>query len=669
MISACDQTANYSQRVLILAPTGKDAQVLHAALSESGITARICESEQDLCSCIREGAGTAVIAGEALTGGETSGLAACLSGQPEWSDFPLVIMAVRGRDLKPAWYSLGRNVSHSILLERPVYNRALINAVRSSLRSRNRQYQVRDELEQRRKAEAARQASEQRWRAMFETSRDFLAVAREDGTVLWANPACTESLGFTSHSDEILFSRIHPDDRDRVTGKWKSMIRGKETFNDIQYRFLTDGDAHIHLRTHARKISVDGESYVYVSSHDITDSKKAEKVLRRSRDDLQKQVVEAQKMESVGRLAAGIAHDFNNLVQIVRGWTDRMLRQTRDRDPLRPGLRMIREAAQKASGLTRQLLAFGRKQIMEPEVFDLGNAVENMTPMIGRLLSEEIIIDCCCPSSPVYVNADPGQIEQVVMNLAVNAKDAMPGGGTLTIEVHPEPCDPADPDREYAELIVSDTGTGMDPETQSRIFDPFFTTKPAGQGTGLGLSTTYGIVKQSGGEIEVESEPDRGTSFYIFLPKAHTPEPKQAEPEDTSVQKKEGKVTGTVLFVEDEEMLRSVIAEEMTAFGLTVIPAGSYEEAVRVCGEYADGIDIVATDMILPDRNGSEVARAVLSSHPDARILYMSGFSQTHLEMDRSIPEGVFIEKPFGVDDLNRTIQHMLEKNTQYRGP
>jgi CheY-like chemotaxis protein len=365
-------------------------------------------------------------------------------------------------------------------------------------------------------------------------------------------------------------------------------------------------------------------------------------------------------MEAIGRLAGGVAHDFNNLMQIVVGWSDRMLK-IQDPKRLESGLRIVNEAGQKAASLTRQLLAFGRQQVVQPEALDLGRTTEAMLPMLSRLLSEEIRIDWGRPEKPVWVMADPTQVEQVLMNLAVNARDAMPRGGRLAVAVSDAPAEePAarNGTQPWARLTVSDTGCGMDAETAEHIFEPFFSTKPVNEGTGLGLATIYGIVKQSGGEIEVDTAPDEGTTFRIYLPllEPHLPQ----EGTDDRQRPASCDLQGAVLVVEDEQMVRSLMAEELEACGLDVLRAGGYDEAVALARGHDSPVDVLITDMVLEGKDGSAVADAVVRIHPHACVLYISGYSETHVAQRNEGPPGDFLQKPFHVDKLVSLVRGML---------
>jgi signal transduction histidine kinase/CheY-like chemotaxis protein len=384
------------------------------------------------------------------------------------------------------------------------------------------------------------------------------------------------------------------------------------------------------------------------------------------RRDLEARLRQAQKMEAVGRLAGGIAHDFNNLLTVITGYTDRLLGGLRSDDPLRKGAEAIKRSADRAASLTQQLLAFSRRQIMAPRVLDLNHVVANMNKMLQRLIGEDVELVTRLAPDLGRTKADPNQLEQVIMNLAVNSRDAMPRGGTLTIETSNAQLDRSFAARHvglqpgsYVMLSVIDTGCGMDAETQSHLFEPFFTTKEQGKGTGLGLSTTYGIVKQSGGYIWAESEVDHGTIFRIFLPRmeesAELPPPApevRAAPHGSE----------TILLVEDEEAVRHLLRDVLKRYGYTVLEAEDGMRAVEICREHEGPIDLVVTDMVMPQMSGWEVADAVSSLRPKARVIYMSGYIEHVVVEQRVLESGVaFLGKPFTPETLGRKVREVLD--------
>jgi two-component system cell cycle sensor histidine kinase/response regulator CckA len=390
--------------------------------------------------------------------------------------------------------------------------------------------------------------------------------------------------------------------------------------------------------------------------------KQAERDLRESEARLR----QSQKMEGIGQLAGGIAHDFNNLLTVINSYSDMLLGDIGFDNPfLRNGLDQIKEAGHRAASLTRQLLAFSRRQVLEPKVLDLNESVSTMGKLLRRLIGEDITLVLCPHPALGRVKADPGQIEQVLMNLAVNARDAMPGGGQLTIETMNVELDTAYARTHvsvlpgpYVMLAVSDTGCGMDTDTQAHIFEPFFTTKELGKGTGLGLATVYGIVKQSGGYIWVYSEPGKGTSFKIYLPlveeNAELPKPDSA-PDDALCGSE------TILLVEDEEMVRALALAILERYGYTVLAAKHVNDALRIAQEGPRPIHLLLTDTIMPGMNGPELAVQVLAIRPEMKVLYMSGYTDKAFTSTAAWKPGTaFLQKPFIPQTLGRKVRETL---------
>jgi CheY-like chemotaxis protein len=372
-------------------------------------------------------------------------------------------------------------------------------------------------------------------------------------------------------------------------------------------------------------------------------------------------------MEAIGRLAGGIAHDFNNLVQAIGGYTEILLRRLPEQDPLRRNAEEIKRAGDRAAALTRQLLAFSRQQVMQSRVLDLNAVVSNVEALLRRLIGEDIELETILESGLGAVRADAAQLEQVLMNLAVNARDAMPDGGTLTIETRNVELTRAD-QREafaiqtgpYVLLAVSDTGCGMDAETRARAFEPFFTTKPPGHGTGLGLSTVYGIVKQSGGYIWVDSEPGLGTRVRIYLPRVDLPVESLETRRPVPVSVPRG--TETLLLVEDEEGVRDLIREWMSTHGYTVLAAANGLEALDLAQAYAGRIHLLIADVVMPHMGGPALASRLLSLRPDMKVVYVSGYADEAIGDPELLRDGAaFLQKPFTLDSLLRQVREILD--------
>jgi CheY-like chemotaxis protein len=369
-------------------------------------------------------------------------------------------------------------------------------------------------------------------------------------------------------------------------------------------------------------------------------------------------------MEAVGRLAGGVAHDFNNLLTAIIGYAD-LLRQRFAHEPsARQPAELIHQAGEQAAGLTRQLLAFSRKQLLQPRVIDLNTIITNLQRLLQRIIGEHIEIRTAPDAAQACVKADPGQIEQVIVNLGVNARDAMPRGGRLvirTVNVEFHETDPATglPPGEYVALEVTDTGEGMDAETKSRIFEPFFTTKGPGKGTGLGLATVYGIVKQSQGGIAVDSEPGRGTTFRIYLPREHAP---ADAPETALALAPRTGQSELILVVEDEEIVRELVCEVLKGHGYRVLGADSGSEALRLLREEARDIDLLISDVVMPEMNGADVARRVREVSPQVGVLFVSGYSESDMA-DQGLEALSFqvLQKPFTPAVLARKVREILD--------
>lgn len=391
--------------------------------------------------------------------------------------------------------------------------------------------------------------------------------------------------------------------------------------------------------------------------------KRAETELR----DTESQLRQSQKMEAVGRLAGGVAHDFNNLLTAITGYSDLTLRSLDQDSPLRPRIEEIKKAGERAARLTQQLLAFSRKQILQPKVLDLNSIVTEMTKMLQRLIGEDIVLQTALDKSLGQVRVDSGQVEQVLLNLVVNARDAMPQGGHLIIETsnvfldwtHAKSHAMIQP-AHYVMLSVSDSGYGMDAETQARIFEPFFTTKEPTKGTGLGLSTVYGIVKQSEGSIWVYSEVGKGTTFKVYLPRID--EVKTDTCAEALKSAREGHET--ILLVEDEDVVRALVKEILEAYGYTIIVASNGQEALRISNEFVGHIPLTITDVVMPNMSGRELAERITISRPETTVLYMSGFTDDAIFRHGLIDhEMFFIQKPFSPDSLALKVRELLDRS------
>ena len=399
-------------------------------------------------------------------------------------------------------------------------------------------------------------------------------------------------------------------------------------------------------------------------ARDITERKRAEE----EKATLQEELRQSQKMEAIGALAGGIAHDFNNLLTVITGNCQLSLLELKEGDPPRGNIEEIKAAADRATSLTRQLLAFSRRQVLDMRVLDLNTIIRDLEKMLRRVIGEDIELVTFLADDLGTVKTDPGWIEQVIMNLAVNARDAMPSGGKLIIETINAELDESysrghvavKPGR-YVKLCVNDTGVGMAPEVREHLFEPFFTTKEKGKGTGLGLSTVYGIVKQSGGNIWVYSEPGLGTTFNIYLPRVDEPL------EETRKKPTRGELLRgdeTILVVEDEEDVRRLAVRILERQGYTVLEASCGNDALMLCKEYKEPIHMILTDVVMPEMSGRKLAEQLIPLHPKIKVLYMSGYTDNAI-VHHGIPkDGVnYIQKPFTIDGLTRKMREILDKD------
>ncbi|HEX2611231.1 MAG TPA: ATP-binding protein, partial [Gemmatimonadales bacterium] len=432
---------------------------------------------------------------------------------------------------------------------------------------------------------------------------------------------------------------------------WRAILRGETVLGQEILVDAVDGTRKTIRSSAVPMRGTEGELIGgVVINEDVTDQRAREQAERQQSEQLQ----QTQRMEAVGRLAGGIAHDFNNLLTGILSYSDLILQELRPSDPLREDVEQIRDAAQRAAGLTRQLLAFSRRQLLNPRVVSLNLTVTELEPMFRRLLGPEVTLETSLDPELGNIVVDPGQLEQVLLNLILNARDAMRAGGQVSLtttnaELNGEA---------YVAIRVSDTGVGMEEEIQPRIFEPFFTTKHTGAGRGLGLSTVYGIVEQSGGRISVESVPGQGATFTIYFPRHWGMEPAIG----TATQQMPQVGTETLLLVEDEAAVRSSVRRLLEWHGYTVLEARNGAEALRVYEAHAEDIDLVLTDVVMPEMGGHELIERLRQRYPEVRVLFMSGYAERALTNDGSIPAGTgYLEKPFTVETLMRRLREVLD--------
>ncbi|HEX8696051.1 MAG TPA: PAS domain S-box protein [Longimicrobium sp.] len=524
-------------------------------------------------------------------------------------------------------------------------------------------YNVRD-ITERRASEEALRRRERHFRSLIEMGQDVITVLEGDGDVRFASPSVQRVLGYEPRElvGGYLFEHVHPDDVPAALEGFDRAIRapGEPQWTEFRVRHK-DGDYRT-LETIATSLLHDPDVQgIVVNSRDATERKQAEEALRLS----QQQFLQAQKFDAIGRLAGGVAHDFNNLLTAIRGNAELLLLDIPPDDARREDVEEIRHAAERAAGLTRQLLAFSRRQVLQPRVLDLNAVVLDMERMLRRLIGEDVELVTRLERSAAHVRADPGQLEQVLLNLAVNARDAMPSGGRLIVETRNARLDeelkrtyPYVVPGSYVLLAVTDTGHGMDRETQERVFEPFFTTKP--RGTGLGLSTVYGIVKQSGGYIWVYSEPENGTTFRIYLPPVEAPAEEAASGPGAAAPTRGAE---TVLLAEDEETVRRLARRVLQRSGYTVLEAADGEEALRVAGAHRGPIHLLVTDVVMPRLGGRDLAARLLAARPGLRVLYVSGYTEEAVQRHGVLDPGIgFLEKPFTAEALAERVRRALDE-------
>ncbi|HUQ23337.1 MAG TPA: PAS domain S-box protein [Gaiellaceae bacterium] len=499
--------------------------------------------------------------------------------------------------------------------------------------------------------------SEERFRTMFESAPTATMLIGVDGTVRAANRSLQALLGYTEEElrQASPADLVHPDDRANGAEEYAALVRGDYDAYRREALFVTKEGRTVvtHLAAALVRDADEKPNYVIGMAEDVTEQKVLEDQLRQS-----------QKLEAIGRLAGGVAHDFNNMLTVIGGYTAFALDHSADGSPLRSDLEEIRKATERASQLTRQLLAFSRKQVLKPELLDLNEIVVELHSMLQPMIGEDIVMSLALDPALGRTEADPGQLHQVVLNLMVNARDAMPAGGSLSIvtanaDVPEEFGDGSIAPGRYVTLTVRDAGEGIDEETLSQIFEPFFTTKDTDKGTGLGLSTVYGIVKQSGGYIVVESEVGVGSEFTIYMVRAdvargHAPEPVVAPtpvPQDTA-----GK---TVLVVEDEDVVRGLVRTVLEGVGFTVLVARNGEEAFALAAKHH--VDVLLSDLAMPKLGGQEVVERLRASYPELKVVYMSGYAESGIFSDGVLPPGTaFLEKPFTFSELTEAVQKVL---------
>ena len=630
-------------RILLVEDIDEDAELAEVELRKAGIdfVLRRVMTPEEFRAALREHAPDLIISDHKLP--QFSGEAALRLTQELGSPAPFILMT-GSLDEETAVEYMKSGAADYILKDRRA---RLGNAVLSALDRRR----VGEQLRER----------EEYFRALIEQTHDIIAVLDGDAALKYASPSVGPVLGYTPEEllGRSILDLVHPEDAEAMVRAFAEGVATGQGGRGLELRLRRKDGGYRIIEAIGRYLLNDPVvGGVVINARDVTDRRL-----------LERQLVQSQKMEAVGRLAGGVAHDFNNVLTAILGYTGLLLDGLPALSPLRPDLDEIRNAANRATGLTRQLLAFSRKQALETRVLDLNDLVKEMDRLLRRLLGEDVDVVTTLAPGVGQVRADAGQLEQVVVNLAVNARDAMPEGGKLTIETQNVELDqsyaeghlPVTPGR-YVMLAVSDTGIGMSAETMSHVFEPFFTTKEAGKGTGLGLATVYGIVKQSGGSVWCYSEPGQGTTFKVYLPRVDAPVDR-VEP-SAPAGPRHG--TETILLVEDETELRNMTRRLLEKHGYTFLEAATSEAALGIARLHPGPIHLLLTDVVLPGESGRRLADELLVRRSELRALFMSGYTEEAI-VHRGVLEAntAFIHKPFTGDGLAAKVRQVLDA----RGP
>jgi hypothetical protein len=484
------------------------------------------------------------------------------------------------------------------------------------------------------RAVEALERREEHYRSLIENSMDLISILNLDGTIRYVSPSHERLLGYPL--DELVgrnvLSFVHAEDRQRIQMALVNGNSGRPVECRVRH---SDGSWRV-LESFSRDLShVAGVNGMVVNARDITERKHLEEQLHHS-----------QRLEAVGRLAGGVAHDFNNLLMVITGYSHMLLDAMHPSDPARQDLEQVVKASERATDLTRQLLAFSRRQGVRASLVNLNVLVQEMDRMLRRVLGEEIELIVRLAPELMNVRADPGQIEQVILNIVVNARDAMPSGGQLLIETR----NAGQPGLDRVTISISDTGIGMGSEVLLRVFEPFFTTKE--HGTGLGLATSYGIIKENGGDLRVDSTLAKGTTFLIELPVA------EPTPEDSELpnEKRAPRGTETILLVEDEDPVRRVVETMLKRHGYNVLASASSKDALTAAERHRGEIHLLITDMVMPGMSGNKMAECLIARRPDMKVLYVSGYGDAKAQNDAH-----FLQKPFSTEELATKIREMLK--------
>jgi len=557
-----------------------------------------------------------------------------------------------------------RNEAERALLARHEHLETLVADRTAELVRANAQ--LRREIEDRQRALQALNGERDFTSAVLDTAGALVVVLDRDGRIVRFNRMCEQVTGysFPEVKDRVFWDLLLvPEEQEPVKAVFHQLRSGSFPQRYENHWVAKSGERRLIAWSNTCIADARGEVvYVIGTGLDVTEQRRAEEALHQSEERLR----QAQKMEAVGRLAGGIAHDFNNQLTVVTGYCQLLLRDMRPDDPLRTAVEEVLRAAQRSETLTSRLLTFSRKQIMHPHVLNLGDVIADLRDMLTRIIGEDIRLRVTLGKGLGNVRADRALFEQAVMNLVVNARDAMPRGGVLSVltanKAFDEAYAAAHPELaagRYVLVVVRDTGLGMDAETLQRVFDPFFTTKPVGQGTGLGLPMVYGFVKQSGGHITVQSRPGKGTTVRLFLPRV---EAEVDRPKAPPRRAPTGRGTETILLVEDDEAVRTLVARVLGKWGYKVLPTASSREALEASEKHPEAFDLLITDLVMPDMDGSELARQLRAGRPAMKVLFISGYTKDAVMQRGVLDESSnLLTKPFGLEELTEAVRRILD--------
>ncbi|SEI49931.1 response regulator [Pseudomonas sp. NFR16] len=668
-----------SERAIILAPHGRDSQIALMILQEAGFPAIITHDLGGMCRELISGAGLAIIADEALRGVDINPLLNLLANQPAWSDQPIVLLTHHGGPDQNPSARLGKLLGNVTFLERPFHPATLVSLVTTAVRGRRRQYEARSRMEDLRESEQRLQHALKAGRlGSWQLEAEFFEL--DCSAISKTHFGRDEHAPFTYHD---WLASVHPEDQPRMQSALQRSLDSGDDFI-IEFRNLwPDGSLHwVDVRARAIRARNGRVSLLAGVTSDITERKLAEQQLRRLNETLEQQVEErtsqlrhneevlrqSQKMEAVGQLTGGIAHDFNNMLTGIIGSLELLRRRlargrTEDLDGL---IDLGVTSANRAAALTHRLLAFSRRQSLDSKPVEMNELVNSMGELLHRSVNESIRLDMCLDPQLWTAEADPNQLESALLNLVLNARDAMPDGGMLMIETFNRKLDrdftnayenllPGD----YVVLSVSDTGCGMPENVISRAFDPFFTTKPIGQGTGLGLSMIYGFTKQSHGHVSIESQVGNGTTVQLFLPRFRG-ETQVEEPTEqtTATEAREGE---TILIVEDDPAVRALVSQVLSELGYAYLEAGDAVGAIPIL-ESPQRIDLMISDVGLPGMNGRQLADIGRQMRNDLKVLFITGYAENAGARAGFLDTGMqMITKPFAFDQLTAKVREMIE--------